>query len=71
MEPSLWELVEEKRDLDDKIDKLTSLIKSGSCADPCDRLSSNEENHRLRQHWFMRDYSAVLRDRIEGFKKRK
>lgn len=62
--PHQLRVVEEKRDLDDKLSKLTAFLGSGKCLsivgpDECLRL--------IQQSRLMRGYSAILAARIAAF----
>ena len=56
--------VEEKRELDEKIDKLVKFQGSEAFIG----LSSDERDRLTRQSDIMRSYSAILSERISAFK---
>lgn len=57
-------VVEEKRELDEKIEKLTAFIFKGSAYKT---LPEDEQNRLNRQHAIMTGYSQVLGERIANF----
>ena len=63
--PHQQRVVDEKRDLDEKLQKLTAFISSESATTI---VQDAEERGRLvRQEGLMKDYSAVLGERIAAF----
>jgi|GEM_PF-3747363 uncharacterized protein YdcH (DUF465 family) len=66
MQPHQERVVDEKRELDEKIKKLEDFIINGSVFETLDKY----EQERLRQQiWFMDAYSNTLGHRIAAFKR--
>ena len=63
MEAYQKRVVEEKRELDEKLAKLEAFIDT----EPCVALAGDEQDRMSRQQFIMRDYSKVLGERIEAF----
>jgi len=64
MQPYQERIIVEKKELDDKLDKLKAFIE----VNPIYKTLSNEEQHRLnRQFDIMVEYSTILGARIEAF----
>ena len=63
MEDYQERVIEEKRELDEKLGKL----KEFSTGDVFAGLPADEQGRLNRQHSIMEDYSAVLGERIEAF----
>jgi len=57
-------VVEEKKELDEKLDRLTKFIFTG---DVYGTLPEDEQGRLNRQHAFMTGYSTVLGERIAAF----
>ena len=64
LQPYQSRVVEEKRELDEKIDKLVKFHGSEAFIG----LSSDERDRLTRQSDIMRSYSAILSERISAFK---
>ena len=64
MEDYQLRVVEEKRELDDKIEKLDDFISS---KDFLKKVSSIQQDLLIQQLMFMKNYSMVLHHRIEDF----
>ena len=65
MKPHEQRVVEEKKELDIKLDKLTEFMKG----DIYSTVSAYERSRLYRQYSIMREYSAVLAERIVHFSK--
>jgi crAss001_48 related protein len=63
MEPYQERVIEEKKELDEKIEKLAAFIES----DAFISVSTREKVRLHRQEVLMQLYSKVLADRIEAF----
>lgn len=63
LQPHQERVLEEKRDLDEKIHKLTVFIASARIA----QVSLAESRRLYQQLQHMLDYSRVLQDRINAF----
>lgn len=63
MLPHQERVVQEKRDLDDKIDKLRDFLHSAKFAD----VEAAEQGRLTRQYSLMGGYSRVLGERIAEF----
>jgi hypothetical protein len=63
LEPHQERVVEEKRELDEKIEKLTDFLRTPQAVD----VPSAEVERLLSQLGIMHLYSRVLRDRIRHF----
>ena len=63
--PHQQRVVDEKRDLDEKLQKLTAFISSESFATIVQ--DADERGRLVRQDEIMKDYSAVLGERIAAF----
>ena len=63
MAPHQQRVVEEKAELDTRLDKLRSFINTGDF----DQVDSAERARLIRQAMIMTDYSRILSDRIEAF----
>jgi len=63
MEPYQERVVEEKTELDVKIEKLHRFMMTSGF----DKLSELERDRLVRQHIAMSQYSGVLGERINGF----
>jgi hypothetical protein len=66
MLPHQERVVQEKKELDEKLVKLTEFIGLSS---KFRGLDSNEKARLYRQHKHMMDYSMVLGERIDAFTK--
>jgi len=64
MEPYQKRILVEEKELDTKIKKLGDFI---NMSPDYDTLSEEEKVRLTRQFWYMRDYSFVLRERIDAF----
>lgn len=64
MEPYQKRILVEEKELDTKIKKLGDFI---NMSPDYDALSEEEKVRLTRQFWYMRDYSFVLRERIDAF----
>lgn len=64
MQPHSWRVIEEKKDLDEKIEKLDAFIHG----DTYPTLEEVERMRLMRQFCHMKDYSNVLGERIAAFK---
>lgn len=64
MLPHQERVVEEKKQLDEKLDKLTEFLKT----DTFKNLNEYERERLERQHEYMTGYSDVLAERIVHFK---
>lgn len=62
MQPHMEHVVEEKRELDEKREKLTSFI----AGEVFGTLNGAEQSRLTRQLAVMTDYSEILRERIEA-----
>lgn len=65
MQPYQARVIEEKRDLDAKIAKLESFLKT--CDTPVAIVSYHEFQRLTRQRDVMKEYSAILAERISAF----
>lgn len=63
MKPYQERVVEEKRELDEKLAKLDAFGRTEQFTS----LSADEQGRMNRQHSIMEDYSKVLGERIEAF----
>jgi uncharacterized protein YukE len=63
MKPHQERVVAEKKELDEKLDRLTAFFKG----DTFESLSEDEKNRMSRQHRAMTEYSTVLGERIANF----
>lgn len=65
MDPLAVLVLDEKRDLDERIDRLIEFMKSPECHS----LTFAEQDRLTRQQAAMAGYSAILGERIEAFAK--
>lgn len=65
MKPHEERVVQEREELQDKLDKLSAFFDSKIY----DMLSQDKRNRLLRQHGHMSDYRDVLDERIANFPK--
>lgn len=64
MKPYQQRVVQEKSDLDEKLERLRVFIGT----DEFDALDHAEQQRLEKQLWAMRDYSGILNERIAAFK---
>ncbi len=64
MQPHQERVMAEKKELDEKLEKLSDFIFKG---DLFGTLDSKEQDRLRRQYTFMSGYSDVLRERITAF----
>lgn len=64
MKPHQQRVVDEKKELDDKIDKLVKFIYGGNVFSD---LPEEEQARLMRQHLAMVEYSTILGERIDAF----
>lgn len=64
LQPHQQRVVDEKRELDEKLSKLTAFGTTPTFA----ALPAEEQGRLNRQHAIMEEYSRILGERIEAFK---
>ena len=63
MEAHQERVVQEKSELDAKLEKLQSFFQT----DTFDQLDTSEQDRLIRQSKVMKEYSAILQERISAF----
>jgi len=67
MEPYQERVIQEKRELDERLKKLDAFIVAGT--ERWDKVPAEEQERLCRQAEIMTDYSAILGERIAAFGK--